>query len=165
MALANYLDKQIQARIQPTPDSFWPTFIDWKESKKSKRTVRKELVKSFYVGISVFVLLESSAFRTAFPSSVIAPGVFANCINVYKNSIPATGDVATEAQRAKIQRLGNLFGCHQCGSRQYFTKETFIADHMPPTKFANAMNARWWRRLFHIEVRQQLLFISWYCLY
>lgn len=104
------------------------------------------------MGLTVFAVLERGAFRTTFPSSVIAPGVFANSLNTFTHSVLATGEAANEPQRRKIQVLGWRHGCHQCGSRQLLSKETFIADHMPPTKFANEMNAKWWRRLLHITV-------------
>lgn len=145
-------------REQQKVKTFWPQ-LKLSKPKRSDRAIRKDYVQGLIVGLSVFVLLERGAFRTVFPSSVIAPGVFANFGNWYKNSIPATGDVATESQRNKVQRLGKLFGCHQCGSRHVFTKETFIADHMPPTKFANEMNAKWWRRLMHFEVGLYLLLL------
>jgi hypothetical protein len=148
---SHFADIQFHKHFEKAADSFWPGLIIWNK-KQSPKEFRKEYTERLCVGISVFAVLECGVFRTAFPSSVIAPGVFVNFWNVYKNSIPATGDVATASQRTKVQNLGKMFGCHQCGSRHVFTRESFIADHMPPTKFANEMNNKWWRKMFGWEV-------------
>lgn len=154
LLLAQFVSEKAQALIEPQlRRSEWPSFIKSWTAKKSTRSVRKEYLQRFCIGLSAYFLMEQAMFRTSFPSSVIAPGVFSNALNLYTNSIPATSPIATEGERAKIQRLGKIHGCHQCGSRHLFTKETFIADHMPPTKFAKEMNNRWWRKLFKIEVR------------
>ena len=153
LLLAQFATEKVKLLLEPRlSKSEWPAFIkDW-TLKKSSRSVRKEYLQRFCIALSAYVILEQGMFKTSFPSSVIAPGVFSNSFNMYTNSIPATSAIATEGERAKIQRLGKLHGCHQCGSRHWFTKETFIADHMPPTKFAKEMNNKWWRRFFKIEV-------------
>ena len=112
----------------------------------------KSTTRQLLVGLGVFVLLEQGLFRTALPPSVITPGVFANSMNMARRSVIATSAIATESQRQKIQLLGKRFGCHQCGSRQLFSKSGFIADHMPPTKLALEMSQAWWRKLLKISV-------------
>ena len=117
-----------------------------------KRAQRKETLRRVYLGVGVFLALEQGAFRTAFPSSLLTLGVFANNANMLRRSIVSTSAIATESQRIKIQKLGKRFGCHHCGSRQVFKKEVFIADHMPPTKQAKEMSEAWWRKFLNIEV-------------
>ncbi len=112
----------------------------------------KNSTRQLLVGLGVFALLERGFFRTALPSSVIAPGVFANALTMTRRSVIATSAIATDSQRQKIQILGKRFGCHQCGSRQFFSRRGFIADHMPPTKLALEMSQSWWRKLFKITV-------------
>lgn len=107
--------------------------------------------RKFLLSFGMFILLERGFFRTVFPSSVISLGVFGNILNKHRYSVPATSELTTEAQRTKIQRLGRLFGCHQCGSRQLGI-QGFIADHMPPTRFAKEAEAVWWRRLLRLKV-------------
>jgi hypothetical protein len=119
-----------------------------------RKYTKNDYIKRLLLGVSVFALLEQGAFHTAFPSSVIQMGVFANSWRSRSRSVLSTSDVATPAQRAQIQELGKRFGCHQCGSNQIFSKETFIADHMPPTKFAKEANARWWRKILRMPVRR-----------
>lgn len=112
--------------------------------------------KRFLLSLCSFIVLEQGAFRTAFPSSVISLGIFANIGNMNKRSVPATSELTTASQRAAIQSFGRRFGCHQCGSRQLLSRDIFIADHMPPTKIANEMSKVWWRRLFNVKVTQRL---------
>jgi hypothetical protein len=50
--------------------------------------------------------------------------------------IPATGPQSTSAQRAAIQKIGNKYGCHHCGSRSPQAQQWFF-DHIPPTKIAS----------------------------
>ncbi len=130
-------------------------FGNWSfgRSPSEQRHNLKKTIQSLFVGIGVFALLEQGMFRTAFPSSVITLGVFANTGNMLRRSIEATSAIATESQRLKIQTLGKRYGCHQCGSSQWFSKRGFIADHMPPTKQALEMSQAWWRRVLKIEVR------------
>lgn len=118
-----------------------------------RKAEMKDNLRRMYLGLGTFLLLEQGAFRTVFPSSILTLGVFANNANMLRRSVVSTSAIATESQRAKIQKLGKRFGCHHCGSRQLFAKEVFIADHMPPTKQANEMAKAWWRRLLKIEVR------------
>lgn len=126
------------------------------DSKSWSRAERRDQVARVYIGLGVFLLLEQSMFRTSFPSSVIAPGVFANSFNKLTRSIPTTQSVVTESQREVLQRLGKRFGCHQCGSRQMFTSKVFIGDHMPPTKFAVEQSQALWRKFLRVPVTQRL---------
>lgn len=52
-----------------------------------------------------------------------------------------------------------IIGCHQCGSREWKnifkispSANTFIADHMPPTKFYNKINNQVWRKFLRMKV-------------
>jgi len=112
----------------------------------------KDHIRRLFIGLGIFAVLEQGLFRTAFPSSVIVPGVFSNAHNRFHRSVLSTSEVATESQRLKIQNLGRMFGCHHCGSRQLFSRKSFIADHMPPTKMAKALEKKWWRKLFKLKV-------------
>lgn len=117
------------------------------KSSESDRAKQRRLALS----IGAYILLERGLFKTSFPSSVISIGSFGNVFNKHRFSIPAVLDLTTEAQRAKIQTLGKRFGCHQCGSRQ-LRLQGFIADHMPPSRFAKDAAAICWRRWFKIKV-------------
>lgn len=133
------------------------TFEPMHPVKKLFSPKESQLDKQRRLALSVgaFVVLERGFFRTVFPSSVISIGVFGNVFNRLRVSIPSTSEVATDAQRQRIQSLGRLHGCHQCGSRQ-MGLQGFIADHMPPTRFAKQAAAVWWRRWFKIAVAQRL---------
>lgn len=117
--------------------------------------VVKDQVIRLLLGVGIFAILEQSSFRTALPSSVIAPGVYSNSINMMRRSVRATSEATTEAQRRLIQVIGRRHGCHQCGSRQLFSRKRFIGDHMPPTKMAKEMSASFWRKFFKMPVRPQ----------
>eukprot|EP01034_Spumella_vulgaris_P031150 gene31150-38493_t len=55
-----------------------------------------------------------------------------------------------------VKHLEKFNSRHWACGYSVFTRETFIADHMPPTKFANEMNNKWWRKWFKWEVSQRL---------
>lgn len=114
----------------------------------------EDIMRRAYLGLGVFSLLEKKSFLTALPSSVIALGVHAQQSPLFqKGAVLSTSKVATPTQRQMIQILGNRHGCHQCGSRQFFSaKKGFIADHMPPTNFVERLNDVWWRKKFNIKV-------------
>ena len=123
----------------------------------------KDVVRRTALGLSAYMVLEGGLFRTSFPSSSISLGAYANTRSTFRSSIISNSPVASESQRRRIQQLGRRFGCHQCGSRQIFSKRGFIADHMPPTKRAEQLSAVWWRKLLNIKVGTFalcLLFIS-----
>lgn len=120
------------------------------------RAEKKRYIRETYVGLLSFMLLEKGGFRTAFPSSVIALGVFANHSNKMVRSMVTNSPVATSTQRLHMQKLGKRFGCHQCGKRQLFNRNIFIADHMPPTKMAIEKDMKWYRRLFSLKLQQRL---------
>lgn len=105
------------------------------------------------IGLVAFKLLGGRFWAIA-PSSYTHLGSFARA------SLPATENYASTLQRAKLERLGHLWGCHTCGSRRLFAWKTavrssgsgsaaakFVGDHMPPKAVAEQMNKRWWRRL------------------
>jgi hypothetical protein len=133
----------------------WPTTTipSWSSIPTSSK---KRCIRETSVGLLVYALLERGSFRTALPSSVIALGVFASAGNERWRSILTENPVATESQRRLIQKFGRRYGCHACGDRQLFNRNIFIADHMPPTKFANEGNAKWFRRWFNFKVGFEL---------
>jgi hypothetical protein len=115
---------------------------------------RRDNVKRLILGLGTFIVLEQSLFKTSFPSSVITLGVFGRLGKRFSRSVETHTALTTVPQRLKIQRLGKLYGCHHCGSRQILKiGSTFIADHMPPTKIADAMSKVWWRRWLKRPVR------------
>lgn len=117
---------------------------------------KRELIRKFYVGLGLFLLIEGKAFYTALPSSILSVGVFAN---TKLGSVPATGDVATELQRRTIQTLGHTYGCHQCGNRQMLSRvKMFIADHQPPTKIATEIRESFIARLTNYKVGNKYSF-------
>ena len=116
--------------------------------------IKYEFAKRVMLGLGMYLLLERKAFKTVLPSSILTTGAYANFA---RGAVQATGAVATSSQRFAIQRLGKLYGCHHCGTKQIFSADKFIADHMPPTKFVNEMNKKWWRRMLKITVEQKLL--------
>ena len=140
---------------------YCPSFTNSDELFISKETIRK-----LYIGLASFMLIEggmfsipfTNFFKTSLPTSVISTGAYTNSINKNWLSVFATGEVATEKQKDIIQKIGYRFGCHQCGSRQWNailkskSANTFIADHMPPTKFYNEINNRFWRKLLRMKV-------------
>jgi len=122
-------------------------------SEKTSQASAKLQATRVMLGVGIFCMLELQGFKTALPSSIITTGVFAR----NRGSILATSEVATSAQRVRIQQLGWRHGCHHCGSRQVLSFDrTFIADHMPPTKFRKEMNAKWWRKLLGLRISQRL---------
>jgi hypothetical protein len=134
------------------------TSHDRKGSDSNAR--QRHLLNYTALSLGIFALLEQRSFITAAPSSVICLGIFAVpsgplgflLPKPLKGYVPATGPVATEQQRTIIQKLGKKFGCHQCGSRHFFTSLSFIADHQPPTKFALEAGQRGWRKMFNFQV-------------
>ena len=78
----------------------------------------------------------------------------------FSAAVPSTSAVATAGERNSVNRKGKIFGCHHCGSRQIFSKQRFIADHMPPTKMANEMNENFWRKWLNIKVGEPLCAVS-----
>jgi hypothetical protein len=134
-------------------------FIDIakQQLQQMKRSeVKKRYIRETCLGLLAFMAIEKGAFRTAFPSSVLALGVFANHGNKRMRSIFTDSPVATKAQRLTIQKLGKAHGCHHCGNRQWFKVKPFIADHMPPTKFANEGNLKWYRSILNMKMEQRL---------
>lgn len=125
-----------------------------KNNKRNKEIVRYEFAKRVILGLGMYLLLERKGFKTVLPSSILTTGAYANFA---RGAVEASGAVASASQRLKIQTLGKLYGCHHCGTKQLFTANKFIADHMPPTKFVNEMNKKWWRRMLKITVEQKLL--------
>jgi hypothetical protein len=113
------------------------------------------------------LLTYKAVFRTRFssisPSSYTARGSFARV------GIPAppSRGYATPSQRARIERLGRVFGCHTCGSRMMFPPRDptggggrkyvlprFHGDHVPPVSVARQLDGRWYRRWSGLKVRQ-----------
>ena len=119
------------------------------------------LAKHAIVSMSLHAVLERRAFRAVLPSSLLAVGAFApnTVLHPFTSGVRATSAVATAPQRAVMQRLGTIHGCHHCGNRQGLRRLPFIADHMPPTKTVLEANSRWYRRLpwLPLPANQQLL--------
>lgn len=96
------------------------------------------------IGLVAFKLLGGRFWAIA-PSSYTHLGSFART----RWSLPAGKSYATAAQRAKIERLGRMAGCHTCGSHKLFSLSSsarFVGDHMPPKSVAEQMNRTWYRR-------------------
>lgn len=82
----------------------------------------------------------------------IAPSSYTHLGSFARASLPATENYASPVQRAKLERLGRLWGCHTCGSRRLFSFKSnsaarFVGDHMPPKAVAEQMNKSWSRWL------------------
>ena len=98
--------------------------------------------------------LGGGRFWAIAPSSYTNLGSFAR---IRGASLPATEQYASAAQRATLERMGRLWGCHTCGSRRLFATKMklpgmkssalFVGDHMPPKSVAKQINARWYNRL------------------
>lgn len=121
-------------------------------SGKFDKNDKFEVARRVIIGVGVFTILERKAFKTVLPSSLLTVGVY----GMNRASVLATSEVATATQRLKMQKLGRLFGCHHCGSRQLVNRNTFIADHMPPTKMVKEINAKWWRKALGLTMSQRL---------
>ena len=138
---------------------------------KRQRAERKEawthMGRICLVGLLTYKIGCGARFISSSPSSYTARGSFARV------SIPATpppgaitnGDgfaYATASQRCRIEKLGRIFGCHTCGSRElFFTKLSnlggpkFHGDHIPPISVAKQLNDRWYRKLIGVSVSQR----------
>lgn len=158
-----FLCQMIEIAVRQETKNYGFGFHTSKRNSRLPSTISRassEFVKDQFtrlvLGMGIFILLEQSAFRTALPSSVIAPGVYSNSFNMLRRSVRATSEATTEAQRKLIQSIGKRYGCHQCGSRQLLSGKVFIGDHMPPTKMAKEMSAAFWRKFFRLTVEQRL---------
>jgi hypothetical protein len=138
-----------------------------KQLTKRQRIERKEawyhVGRICIVGLLTYKITCTSRFISLSPSSYTARGSFARV------SIPALpgGDsggsfaYATASQRYRIEKLGRLFGCHTCGSRELFTNTNIIGgpkfhgDHIPPISVAKQLNDRWYRKLLGLSVSQR----------
>ena len=99
--------------------------------------------------LGVFLFMERKSFHTALPSSLLSKGLHARRNGKLSKIKPAED----EKQRDTIQIYGKSFGCHQCGSKQFFKNdEYFIADKIPPTSIAEKKNESWWRRALGMKV-------------
>lgn len=120
---------------------------------------KQELIRTTYLSLVSFITLGFKPYSTILPSSVILLGSFNKFPHFPipgKGSVPVASEAANAAQRTQIQRLGKLYGCHQCGSKQLFGQGSFISDHMPPTKQVKAENQRWYRRWLLWGLKQEL---------
>lgn len=156
-------DYSIPLKSSPPPSSSFSS-LSSSASLATRREERKDFMKRLLVGWTTFLVLENQHFRTCFPSSIISLGVFGHLKHRWKRSVETDSPSTTPAQRAEIQLLGKKYGCHQCGSRQLGlswlwrrkggmkNSNSFIADHMPPTKIAELESKKWWRRLFKSKV-------------
>jgi hypothetical protein len=80
----------------------------------------------------------------------ISPSSYTHIGSFARWSIPCTEKYATPTQRTMIERMGEKWGCHTCGSRMLHHKRSasfrFVGDHMPPKSVAEQMNKSWLRR-------------------
>eukprot|EP01041_Mallomonas_annulata_P006602 gene6602-13367_t len=131
-----------------------PYFV--KNHNKHKNNLTKaHLINRVYISIATYWLLnQGDLFHTALPSSVTKLGVFSKThLGAY---VKASSEKTTAIQRLKIQKLGKVFGCHHCGSRQILSGASFIADHMPPSAIVESMNNNPIRKFFHLQIDQKL---------
>ena len=126
------------------------------QSTSRRHLPRRDMVTVTYLSLISFIALGLKPFSSVLPSSVIMLGSFSKVphypIPGMKGSVPVSSEVASNNQRRLIQRLGKLYGCHHCGSKQLFSKCNFIADHMPPTAQVKIENSKWWRQLIGLNV-------------
>jgi len=85
----------------------------------------EENLETGLLGIVLFRAL-GGKFYSSFPSELRSLGAFRQT----KFSLPATEEYAGASQKLLLTKVGEVFGCHSCGSQ----KRPFIADHMPPKK-------------------------------
>jgi len=107
---------------------------------------RKDALRGSTLALACYSVLERNWFRSTLPSSIISRGAYSRA----SARIPSTSAVASSSQRATIQKLGRLFGCHHCGRRTsiFNNQQGFIADHIPPTLFVNQGSDSWSGRIF-----------------
>lgn len=104
------------------------------------------------IGSAGFIALGGRYWALS-PSGLATLGAFSHRS---RGSLPATLAYASAAERAAIQRLGQRFGCHTCGSREILrSPPRFIADHMPPLSEVRVLNAAMWRRVLSQPVKQR----------
>jgi len=105
-------------------------------------------IAAVITGGIAFALLGGRA-RSLLASEYILPGAF----SMKKSALPTGTLYADTREKGAIAFAGRLFGCHTCGDRK---AKDYIADHMPPNKFAKKANARWYRRIFkgRLDVKQ-----------
>jgi hypothetical protein len=138
-----------------------------KRQKAERKEAWTHMGRICLVGLLTYKIGCGARFTSLSPSSYTARGSFARV------SIPATpppgaitnGDgfaYATASQRYRIEKLGRIFGCHTCGSRElFFTKLSnlggpkFHGDHIPPISVAKQLNDRWYRKLIGVSVSQR----------
>lgn len=79
----------------------------------------------------------------------VAPSSYTHLGSFARFSLPATERYATPPQRAALERLGRLVGCHTCGSHMMFRRKLprFHGDHQPPKAVAQQLNNQWFRKL------------------
>ena len=126
-------------------DGYWSK-AEWREERQRYHYTPPRHFTTLRIctlGLVAFKLLGGRFWAIA-PSSYTHLGSYARA------SLPATDNYATAAQRARLERLGRIFGCHTCGSRRLWSRQTanFVGDHMPPKAVAEQLNKRWYRRWF-----------------
>lgn len=105
------------------------------------------LFVSCAIGLVAFKVL-GGRFWGVSPSSYTHLGSFA------RFSIPAGDGYATAAERAILEKIGDRWGCHTCGSKMWFREGIrFHGDHVPPRAVADQMNKRMWRKVLGIKTK------------
>jgi hypothetical protein len=146
--------------VQSWSSSYYPRHFPQYPALFSWHTVRV-----CAVGLLAFKVLLGGRFWAISPSSYTHLGSFAR---PRLGSLPATENYASATQRQVIQKLGNRFGCHTCGTRgriggvpvigRLFKSSSscktveFVGDHMPPKSVADQLNQRFYRRLLNVKV-------------
>eukprot|EP01084_Bolivina_argentea_P011518 21525_1 len=89
------------------------------------------------------------------PSALDSVGAFSKP----RVALRASLEYATSDERAVINHLGSIFGCHSCGIKKRVGggMVTYISDHVPPVKYVKVANSKLWRRLTGLKVAQQFL--------
>jgi hypothetical protein len=104
---------------------------------------------TIFCGTVIFLLLGGRP-RSLLPSEYCLPGAF----SLRRSALLPTGtNYADPREKGAIDFAGRFFGCHTCGDMK---AKDYIADHMPPNKFAKEANAKWYRRMFggRLDVKQ-----------
>lgn len=121
------------------------------------------------IGVAILGLASHSLARSSIGSGAGVEGIVSGFVSDLKvftpsnvkglgafhspaASLPAGLDYAKPGEKATLNLLGRLRGCHSCGTR---APASFIGDHMPPKKEVIIANQALWRRLTGLHVKQR----------
>jgi hypothetical protein len=158
--ILNHLSENMPKLLSTSQSNQWFPKI-W--TSNNNINTAKDDSKKFMMTFIIYSIIERRFFRSFIPSSLLDTGAYKQTLaHITSKNIKATSAIATPNQRYAMQRLGIVHGCHHCGSRQLIGSNSFIADHMPPTKHILIDNNKWYRKkipfkyIFH-ELKQNLL--------